>query len=70
MAVQELLDATTIQTVAGARRKGRKWYFENLDLQGIKCNLTLMPKIGHGDEFGAGSRFPNISLQLLKEGDT
>ena len=26
---------------------GKRWYFENLDLQGIQCNLTLIPKSSH-----------------------
>ena len=31
--LQELLDATVIRSAAGAKRVGKRWYFENLDLQ-------------------------------------
>ena len=31
--MQELLDATVIRSAAGAKRVGKRWYFENLDLQ-------------------------------------
>lgn len=42
-----MLDAT-INTNSRAiqRGVGRKWYFEKLDLQGIRCNLTLVPHGG------------------------
>ena len=73
---QEVLDATMIRSAAGARRTGRKWYFENLDLQGIKCNLSLIPRSRHNDDMGAnryrlttafGIRFidiNNVSLRI------
>ena len=51
--VQEVLDAAMIRSAAGAKRVGKKWYFENMDIQGIKCNLTLIPKARNSDELGA-----------------
>lgn len=42
-----------MRSAAGAKRVGKKWYFENLDLQGIKCNLTLIPKSSHSEELGS-----------------
>lgn len=45
--VQEVLDATATTSMRGAQRGvGRKWYFEKLDLHGIRCNLTLVPHGG------------------------
>lgn len=35
---------------AAATRTGKKWYFEHLDIQGIRCNLTLIPKSGQTQE--------------------
>lgn len=50
--LQDVLDASVIRTAAAAQRVGKKWYFENLDIQGIKCNLTLIPKSSHSEELG------------------
>ena len=54
--VQEVLDAT-IDTSAGGgqRRVGRKWYFEKLDLHGVRLNLTLVPHGGYRDSDSAGA---------------
>ena len=30
-------------------RRGRKWYFERLEVQTIKCNVTLIPRPGSRD---------------------
>ena len=44
---QEVLDATVNTNYKSTQRgAGRKWYFEKLDLQGIRCNLTLVPHGG------------------------
>ena len=41
-----MLDATVPTASGGTSATGRKWYFEKLDLQGIRCNLTLVPHGG------------------------
>ncbi|KAK9808775.1 hypothetical protein WJX72_003363 [[Myrmecia] bisecta] len=46
-ALHELLDASMVQYAkAHQPRRGRKWYFEMLDIQSIRCNLTLIPRPG------------------------
>lgn len=54
--VQEVLDASMPATSRGAQGSGgRKWYFEKLDLQGIRCNLTLLPHGGAREAEGGGA---------------
>ncbi|KAK9809768.1 hypothetical protein WJX73_004442 [Symbiochloris irregularis] len=52
----EVLDASMPATTRGAQGPGgRKWYFEKLDLQGIRCNLTLLPHGGAREAESGGA---------------
>lgn len=54
--VQEVLDASLPAAARGVQGPGgRKWYFEKLDLQGIRCNLTLLPHGGAREAEGGGA---------------
>ena len=69
-ATQEVLDATIDTSSKAAQRgAGRKWYFEKLDLQGIRCNLTLVPHGGYrdsdpGSSTGVGGAPPRTASTL------
>ena len=42
--------AASLEAPAAANpRRGRKWYFERLEVQTIKCNVTLIPRPGSRD---------------------
>ncbi len=52
--LQELLDPVAAMTSQGKARRGRKWYFEKLDLRDVRCNLSLVPRAGfHEVEVGS-----------------
>ena len=53
LSMQALLEKSSGKSEKSATRVGKKWYFEHLDIHGIKCNLTLIPKTMHSDEAGA-----------------
>ena len=54
MCLQELLDPTATMTSQSKARRGRKWYFEKLDLRDVRCNLSLVPRPGfHEVEVGS-----------------
>ena len=50
--MQDVLDVSVLRSAAAAKRVGKKWYFEHLDIHGIKCNLTLIPKSMHSEDVG------------------
>lgn len=42
--------AASVETPTSSNpRRGRKWYFERLEVQTIKCNVTLIPRPGSRD---------------------
>ena len=46
---QDLFAASLETPQSSNPRRGRKWYFERLEVQTIKCNVTLIPRPGSRD---------------------
>ncbi|KAL0042783.1 hypothetical protein WJX79_011021 [Trebouxia sp. C0005] len=48
-ALQDMFAASVETPTSSNPRRGRKWYFERLEVQTIKCNVTLIPRPGSRD---------------------
>ena len=52
-------------TSQGKSRRGRKWYFEKLDLRAVRCNLSLIPRPGfHEVDVGSNSNRYRLATAL------
>ena len=47
--MQDMFAASPETPQSSNPRRGRKWYFERLEVQTIKCNVTLIPRPGSRD---------------------
>jgi hypothetical protein len=47
--LQDMFAASVETPTSSNPRRGRKWYFERLEVQTIKCNVTLIPRPGSRD---------------------
>ena len=47
--LQDMFAASLETPQSSNPRRGRKWYFERLEVQTIKCNVTLIPRPGSRD---------------------
>ena len=47
--LQDIFASSLETPTSSNQRRGRKWYFERLEVHPIKCNVTLIPKAGTRD---------------------
>ena len=55
--MQEVFDASALKGGQISGGRGRKWYFEKLELADIQLNLTLAPQPGRRDASAAIGRY-------------
>ena len=55
VSVQDMFAASLEAPASADPRRGRKWYFERLEVQTIKSNVTLIPRPGNRDTESAST---------------